>query len=150
MKKARAKRAKICKFVGFLLPSSSWLLTLPIDWWSLSKLWKCGLRHVKSVNHRHKHSRKCLKEMRLIRGSVICTARGGPGSRSCSLASGVADLFQKTAEKEKNSGHWHLALWISLGMSRTNRAPAIEARGHTIRCELNGNGRYFPFKWQHV
>ena len=37
MKTARAKRAKIrsfivkiCKFVGFLLPSSSWLLKLPI------------------------------------------------------------------------------------------------------------------------
>ena len=36
MKNARAKRAKIifhcqiCKFVGFLLPSSSWLLKLPI------------------------------------------------------------------------------------------------------------------------
>ena len=36
MKYARAKRAKntifhcqICKFVGFLLPSSSWLLKLP-------------------------------------------------------------------------------------------------------------------------
>ena len=42
MKNARAKRAKIlfyhcqiCKFVGFLLPSSSWLLKLPI---MLSKL----------------------------------------------------------------------------------------------------------------
>ena len=37
MKYARAKRAKntifhyqICKFVGFLLPSSSWLLKLPL------------------------------------------------------------------------------------------------------------------------
>ena len=50
MKSARAKRAKntvfhcqICKFVGFLLPSSSWLLKLPnISKWQ-SKLNKSDI-----------------------------------------------------------------------------------------------------------
>ena len=65
MKNARAKRAKLlffycqlCKFVGFLLPSSSWLLELPSPLrlpctiLKSTKLEDCkGIMHEKKLSH---------------------------------------------------------------------------------------------------